>query len=980
LPQLDASLSTPDRKTRETTRIVNTAASSRQSTSFSKPTQIKSAIGNNGQYDATNPDIRYSVAAPFGTRVPDPPPPDLRTIIYQQNEGRIGRFLNSIARSKRHIPVIGSVFDLRTKVGDDRMLSVKEMIEHIQEMGGNVNDLNDTYMKEQLYHGKVFNTIEKVEEAYQKPLLEALAAAREQVSVKDFEDYLYARHAPERNAYLRSRGSPVDDPSGMSDQEANDILDKLALDGKLPMLDQLASRADAITKATTRIRVKAGLITQEAADSSPYQFYVPLRGFAEEDLDPDLITENQTRARSGKGFTVGGREDRTVTGRKRKAGDVIGHLFLQQTEAIIRAHKNEVATSFIRLLNDNTEAGYGKVLRSAPTRRVVGANGMIHEAGDPSFRQRPDIVTAKVQGKEVIAQVTDPRVARAIRSDYVSNSNVIVQAMTKLNRYLATVNTSLQPTFVLTNFLRDLQTAGVLAQQYDIPGLTGSIMKGTAGAAIGIREVLRKGTANSPWAQMFKDMQADGGTTEFLGIHDLEQQVRRIQKQVSQQGSNPSPRKALEMLGHIGKFVEDYNKTAENALRLSAYAAARRAGISRPQAAFLAKNLTVNFNKGGEQKSMMNAWWLFYNASLQGTTVFIRGLKSKNVRRVIAGVVMMGVMQDVLNRLMSGDSDDNGVPDYDDVPDYILEHNLVFMLPGSKNYVKIPLPYGLNVFHNTGRNLAAAFSGSPTRNVGTSVMSTVMTALETYNPIGGVQSLLNFVAPTIADPIVDLATNRDFSGKPIVPEQASFGPPKPNSQKYWNTTGDMPKNIAQWLNAATGGNDVRPGKIDVSPEQLEYVYGFITGGLGTFASQTAGGGINLLQGRLENVAPDTTPFVNRVYGEVGERNTSERYYQMAEDIEYTKNEIKNYAESGNRPALEAKLRSSSSTVRLIPMFDAAHKSISTITKQLKDLDASKLPDAKKREIELKLKTRRDEIMRQVSKAYMDAQRAGSTVH
>ena len=77
--------------------------------------------------------------------------------------------------------------------------------------------------------------------------------------------------------------------------------------------------ADAIVADTTRTRIDAGLISEEAAASSPYEFYVPLRGFAEEDLDPGNPSENQTRARSGKGFSVGGREDRTVTGRGRKA-------------------------------------------------------------------------------------------------------------------------------------------------------------------------------------------------------------------------------------------------------------------------------------------------------------------------------------------------------------------------------------------------------------------------------------------------------------------------------------------------------------------------------------------------------------------------------------------------------------------------------------------------------------------------------------
>ena len=50
------------------------------------PEQIKSAIGNNGQYDATNPDIRYSVTAPLGTRVPNVAPAP-HNIINQRVDG-----------------------------------------------------------------------------------------------------------------------------------------------------------------------------------------------------------------------------------------------------------------------------------------------------------------------------------------------------------------------------------------------------------------------------------------------------------------------------------------------------------------------------------------------------------------------------------------------------------------------------------------------------------------------------------------------------------------------------------------------------------------------------------------------------------------------------------------------------------------------------------------------------------------------------
>jgi hypothetical protein len=960
-----------------------------------EPNQIKSAIANRGTYDMAEADIRYSLNAPMGTRVPSEPPGPMFNIVQQRVDGWVGRAVNAIGRSKKSLPIVGSVFDARVKL-QDKMLSIKEMIEQIKEAGGSIDDLNDTYMLEQLYHGKVFDQIQQREQELQVPLLEALRAAHDgpnKVTPKDFEDFLYARHAPERNAYLRARGATDPNPAGMSDAEASSILDQLALDGKMPDLEVLASMADAIVADTTRTRVEAGLISEEAAASSPYQHYIPLRGFAEEELDPGNPSENQTRARSGKGFSVGGREDRTVTGRGRKAGDLLGHLFLQNTEAVIRAEKNSVALSFMRLLQQNKDLGFGQILKTAPTRRVVGANGMIHEAGDPSYRQAPDIVTAKWKGKEVVARVADPRLARAIKSDYVTTSNDLVNALTniggKLNRYLATVNTSLNPEFLISNLARDMQTAGILSQQYGIKDFGKKIIGNAPKAMAGIREVLRTGEATGEWAQTFREMQKAGGTTEFLGIHDLETQVGRIRRSITQTGLATTPRKALEYLGKVGKFIDDYNKVAENAFRLSAFKAAREAGASTPQAAYLAKNLTVNFNKGGELKAFMNAFYLFYNASTQGSAVLMNGLKNKRVQKIVGGVVVAGLLQDILNRALSGDDDENGVTDYDDIPDYVLETNFVLMDPlgilenfGIKSgYFAIPMPYGFNAFYNTGRNLSAGFSGSPVRNPGKSAVDSLLGFMDAFNPLGGVQSIWNFIAPTFADPVVDLITNKDFAGNDIVPERPSFGLPVPDSQKYWSNTDGIPVWVSEHLNRLTGGNEVRPGALSISPETLQYGFDYATGATGKFVQRLVKLAFDTtpkaLQGDFEEIEIGDIPFARRVVGSIGKRGNTERYYAVAQEVQTIAAELEMFAESGRVDEARRVAAGNPVEVSLIGMFEDAEKALQGLRKQLREVrETEGMPAARKREIEKQIKEAQDQIMSRVNNVYFQAKEAG----
>ena len=65
-------------------------------------------------------------------------------------------------------------------------------------------------------------------------------------------------------------------------------------------------------------------------------------------------------------------------------------------------------------------------------------------------------------------------------------------------------------------------------------------------------------------------------------------------------------------------WVEHANQSSENAIRLSTYIEARKAGTPRLDAATLAKDLTVNFNRKGEWSSTIDTGYLFFNAAIQG--------------------------------------------------------------------------------------------------------------------------------------------------------------------------------------------------------------------------------------------------------------------------------------------------------------------------------------------------------------------------
>ena len=72
------------------------------------------------------------------------------------------------------------------------------------------------------------------------------------------------------------------------------------------------------------------------------------------------------------------------------------------------------------------------------------------------------------------------------------------------------------------------------------------------------------------------------------------------------------------LMSNLRKRLVGESKTAsENAVRFAAYVSARNRGVTVQNAANLAKNMTVNFNRKGEMSAGLNLLYLFFNAAVQ---------------------------------------------------------------------------------------------------------------------------------------------------------------------------------------------------------------------------------------------------------------------------------------------------------------------------------------------------------------------------
>ena len=869
----------------------------------------------------------------------------------------------------------------------DSMLPVGRMIDDIKAAGGNVPVAMDAYLKEDLLQGKVADMLEKRGKSLYTPLIEAVSKSG--ISMQDFENYLYARHAPERNKYIASINPKMPDGgSGLSNADAKAMMDEFQRDGKTPKLKNLAAMFDKIIADTNKLRVESGLtpdfsVIKTTEDGRPlpnYQDYAPLRGFADESIDADEGTR-EVRPKTGKMLGARGREDKRATGRERMAGDILAHAIMQNTQAVIRSEQNKVGQAFLEMVRSNPGQAQdlAEIVKSAPLKTTV-VDGVVKTVPDMFYKNNPDILVVKEGGKEVAIRIKDEAVARAMTGSSAlspTSKNLLVQSMASLNRFLAKINTAYNPEFLITNFARDLQTFGVNVQQYDLDGIARDSMRDLKGALSGVRDSVR-GTDNNPaMRKAFERFKELGGTTEMYGFGDLETRIGEINDIMAKAGTQAKSWKDMaKTVMPVIKFIEDYNTIVENGIRTSLFKNLVDRGINEERAAQLAKNVTVNFTKGGENRVLMNALYLFYNASLQGTMAMVNAIgRSPKVRKIVAGVVVAGVLQDVLNSMLS-DVDDDEKKQYDKIPDHILKRSFVLMDPfqiSERGYFSFPMPYGFNAFFNMGREMSKAARGesSPMKAAG----NIAGTFIDSFNPIGGSESFYNFMAPTIIDPLVDIGMNRDFTGRPIVPERGSFGVQLPESQKYWNNTFAPYVSISNFLNSLTGGTPVIPGAVDISPNMIQYVVNYATGGVGKFVERTYNTATSTipgaLRGDLEELDVRGVPFLRSLYGSVTTRDDMAVYVDRMEEVLRVRKEINDAAQSGQPERISAALERYPGQVQIMDAFSRLSRDRAQIGQRINEISRNQnIPDESKKEIIKSLREQQNSLVRLANRLYV----------
>ncbi len=566
-------------------------------------------------------------------------------------------------------------------------------------------------------------------------------------------------------------------------------------------------------------RVDSGLMTQENAEFLRrfYPNYVPtLRvtdGSAGAGRDRNAVRVGRTvgRARGGTEQLV-------------PLHEALG----KQTMKVVReGSKNRFGQ---RMLDDYIRAGES----SAVNRYIQDAQEFDGSDFDPDTLNdvsnqplaKDKVFTVFRDGKlwELTVDDTMFDALKALSPDAVE-SNTITKVIRASNNLFKSLVTGYNPTFLLRNTVRDLQTAGL----YTRDGR--AFLRNYPRALEEIRN-------NGEYWQMYKAL---GGS--YSSVFDYATGTVK----------EPTGRAAKLMAR-----LESLNMAAEQAPRLAEFmSVVEKGGVNSEtlaDALYAAADVTVNFGRSGTLGKVLNANYVpFLNPGIQGFDKLIRRVTEtrggREWAKLIGRAALLGIAPTLINALLYHDDEE-----WDDLRDSDKDTNYMFKLKDGI-WLKIPKGRELSLLGITADRVADAVQGKD------------VDLIATLNTMGNQVAPANPLTTNIASALVDSALldpdspGRTWYGGDIESQRLqSYAP----GQRYDSSTDVFSKAVG--------------GALGISPKKLNYVLDQYTGVVGDFL-------LPLLTPQAERgmfAKAFTTDVVtnNRVSGD---------FFDEADELTYAKN-------------------------------------------------------------------------------------------
>ena len=789
-------------------------------------------------------------------------------------------------------------------------------------------------------------------------------------------------------------------------------------EGTIPSaeVDKLWQLIKAANDENLRKQFDSGMISAERYEElrNMMQYYVPLRGW-QESIAEDFY--DYTRKESPV------QKEKAAKGRKSLADNPIANIALSAQNAIILGNRNKMKQRFFNFIINRPnelvtirDQWYARTLQTVheqmepvyPDIKETDDSATIQqkledfenemkqleEAGLARRKkiplgvelkmksgQKPEhMVSVMINGQEYVMYINgNPRAAQALngKTNPEGEENIFWEYYNKAKRLYGGGLTSNNPDFVAANFVRDsIHSATMQFLNNGLKSASLFVLNTPRAANAVFRGVMGKYKPGNVTDQYSQEFIQYGGETGYTAIHTIEDYKREYEKALNEAKGI----KAVAGAGKKGieaaiKALEVANRIAEDVNRFNAYMSSREAGKTIEESIDAAKNITVNFNKKGSLGKgkgawaalawFMNKWILFFNPAVQG--LYQVGQTTKKNRKRVAGtlatIAASGFIMPYFNALLVSAFGGDDKDDYFYQTDYTRMNNwLIFT---GDRYVKIPLPPFFREIYGMGDILHRMLTNRITpERAAVATMRQLQSAIGFINliPEGepSVKEAVSGIMPDIIAPLMDVALNRDFTGRDIA-KDTEWTKNLPEYERVYRGVSPVYVEFSRMLNQI-GGDDARRSPLFgtfINPAYMEHIITSYTGGIGRTISNITGAAVDVATGETDNIEFRTIPVINRFGSPVTERSIAASvnrvfydYLDRYEAMKVAEKRYKAFIKEGRsdfRKELEQMKKNGES--ELIRYFDAKMKVLRKKQNLLKENPDNK--DLEKEIIELK---------------------------
>lgn len=630
-------------------------------------------------------------------------------------------------------------------------------------------------------------------------------------------------------------------PSGMSDIEAQDIINKAQQDpDKYNQMTELAKefRQETIIKRINLME-ESGLINAETAENmrtgkrdgytTEMPNYLPFKVKSENFEDKAPVTQGAL------GTKIFGIQVTDKYGKAQRYDPIV--MAMTELQATQQAAENNKA--LLALYGAVKESPFGENIKIVNTRGTYAAD----EQGELK-ETRPD---GKIMVHDLLAQHGIPfradgkikyiffnpikadngsmvqhpvvKALKANPSEQGAFANALLNGYRTIVNYLRLIRTSYNLGFAIDNPFRDLGEAltniSNVGEKGDTEKIRLGILKNMPKSfAYFFNPMKGNETILKEMADNFQEMKENGVMMSWRNYEGVDTVVTNLEEDIKRIEENKG-RTTKEKAQVFFKALAIISESTENMTRLAVYTSMKQNGYSPQKAAYVAKNITLNFEKKGEWSKFTNLIWMFSNAAIQGSSRMVSAAKSKNFWRFgLAMTAFAAANRALLINNMDDDDEDKWI--YNNLEN---KGRTMFYNPfDPKNPIRLPKPYSaMRIFLNLGESITDVAHGKRTASDAAfnNISETMTGALDPIGGAGG--SMTNYVPTEILKQYVQVQTNEDWSGSPILKSEGYMDKQKVEQYMRSNpNTKPIFDKLALNIYDKTGAN--------IQPTTLEYIW------------------------------------------------------------------------------------------------------------------------------------------------------------